>query len=195
MRIIGVTGGIGTGKSTVSKILGKNGAIIIDADQTTREIVLKSSVIVEKIRKTFGEEVIDEEGNVIRKVLASIVFNDKNQLEKLNKITHSEIGRIIKQNLNKLSNEDNKELIVIDAAIPFREGFLDVCNEIWVITSTLAERIKRLNVRSGYSEAEAMKRINSQLSEDEYRKIATKIIFNNCKIEELEKIVLSELNS
>jgi dephospho-CoA kinase len=194
MYIIGITGGIGTGKSRVSHIVEKHGGKIIDADIITREMYTPGSSIIDKICDYFGRNVLNTDGSLNKKILANIVFNDKDKLLKLNEITHPEISRIIKLNLNKLISEDYHGLVVIDAALPFKEGFLDLCNEVWVITAPLELRIDRLKIRSGFTREEALERINSQLSLHEYNKIATKIINNDSNETSLEKKVIASLH-
>ncbi|WP_010252504.1 dephospho-CoA kinase [Acetivibrio cellulolyticus] len=182
MRIIGVTGGIGSGKSTVSKILASFGAHIIDADRLAKEIVEKGQNALNEIVDYFGPSVLNAEGNLDRKKLSHIVFKDKNKLEILNNITHNNVAQKIIERLDSL---DDNETAVVDAPIPIKHGFLDVVHEVWVVTADKEVRIKRVMERSGLTYNEVEDRINSQLSDDFYKSISNTVIINNGTVEEL----------
>lgn len=188
MRIIGVTGGIGSGKSTVSKILASFGAQIIDADILARQIVEKGQKALEEIVSYFGETILDCEGNLDRKKLSGIVFKDKQKLEALNRITHKHVAERIIENIKKLKEN---EVAVVDAPIPIEHGFIDVVDEIWVVIADKEVRIKRVMDRSGLTYNEVEDRINSQLSDEYYKSISDKIIVNNGSIEELRRQVIN----
>ncbi|HOQ01134.1 MAG TPA: dephospho-CoA kinase [Acetivibrio clariflavus] len=182
MRIIGVTGGIGSGKSTVSKILASFGAQVIDADVLARQIVQKGQKALEEIVNYFGEAVLDSEGNLDRKKLSGIVFKDKKKLEALNRITHNYIAEKIIEEIKKIKED---ETVVVDAPIPIEHGFIDVVEEIWTVIADKEVRIKRVMERSGLTYNEVEDRINSQLSDEFYLSISDRVIVNNGSIEEL----------
>ena len=190
VRIIGVTGGIGSGKSTVSRILYDLGAKVIDADLIARETTSKGSKAYKEILDYFGEGILDEKGNLSRKKLADMVFKDINKLEILNRITHKYIAESIEITMERLKSEGESDVIVIDAPIPIEHGFIDLSDEVWVITSDVETRIKRVMERSGFSRDEALNRINSQLKDEDYLKVADEVISNNGSMEELEKSVV-----
>jgi dephospho-CoA kinase len=187
LRIIGVTGGIGSGKSTVSKILASFGAQIIDADRLAKEIVNKGEKALDEIVDCFGPSVLDTEGNLDRKKLSEIVFKDKHKLEILNKITHIHVAQKIIERINSLNDY---EVAVVDAPIPIKHGFLDVVNEIWAVIADKEVRIKRVMERSGLTYNEVEDRINSQLSDEFYKSICTTVIVNNGSVEELRQQVV-----
>jgi dephospho-CoA kinase len=191
MKIIGVTGGIGSGKSTVSRILDEMGAAIIDADVIAREIVQKGQAALNEIVKFFGKDVIDNEGELNRRKLGSLVFNDKDKLESLNKITHKYITERIKEKILDISDAGSVELIVVDAAIPFQYGFMDVVDEIWVVLSDIEVRIARVMARSGLSHEQVVERIKSQKSDEQYLSIAHKVLINNGSVAELKEQVVN----
>lgn len=186
MRIIGVTGGIGSGKSTVSKILASFGAKIIDADVLARQITQKGQMALEEIVNCFGETILDSEGNLDRKMLSKIVFKDKQKLDALNRITHKYVAEKIIENLKKINNN---EIAVVDAPIPIEHGFIDVVDEIWAVVAHKDVRIKRVMERSNMTYNEVEDRINSQLSDEFYKSISDVVIENNGSIEELEQQV------
>ncbi|NSW92290.1 MAG: dephospho-CoA kinase [Firmicutes bacterium] len=188
MKVIGVTGGIGSGKSTVARILCDLGAKVIDADKVAREITSKGQPAVEEIVNYFGTEVLNEKGELDRKKLSEIVFMDKGKLEVLNTITHKYIVDKIIRNLEKLK-EEKVEIVVLDVPLPVKHGFLDVVDEVWVVVASKDTRIKRIMERSNITYEEAVNRINAQKGDEEYLKLANEVINNDGSVEELEKVV------
>lgn len=189
MRIIGITGGIGSGKSTISRILYDLGARIVDADKIAREVVRKGEKAYEEITAFFGRDILDDGGELDRKKLAALVFDNKEKLEVLTSITHKYIIERMIQSIEKEKDEGKAEIVVIDAPIPVEHGFVDMVDEIWVVTADKDIRIRRIMDRSGYTLEEALKRVEAQKKEEEYLKLADEIICNNGGIEELEKQV------
>ncbi|MCX8130147.1 MAG: dephospho-CoA kinase [Clostridia bacterium] len=184
MKVIGVTGGIGSGKSTVTKILSDFGAEVIDADIIAWKIVEKGQEALQEIVKHFGEEILTESGELNRKKLGNIVFSENDKLESLNRITHKYIIERIIDRINSLRASE-AGLVVVDAAIPFRHGFLDVVQEVWVVIADMELRIKRVMDRNGLTYNEVHDRIMSQKSDEEYMKLADKVIINNGSAEDL----------
>lgn len=192
MRIIGLTGGIGTGKSTVSSILHNLGAKIIDADIISRQITTKGSPVLKSLAQAFDSDIIDENGELIRSALASKVFANKDALEELNSITHPAIGDRICEIVEREKELDETDTIVVDVAIPFVHGFRDTVEEIWVVTADKEKRVERIIKRNNYTRDEALNRINSQMSDQEYTSIADVIVENNGDITELEQRVVKQ---
>ncbi|HHW49214.1 MAG TPA: dephospho-CoA kinase [Clostridiaceae bacterium] len=189
LMVIGITGGIGSGKSTVSKILRDLGAKVIDADRISREVTAKGKKAYDEIVDTFGSGVLNEDGELDRKKLADIVFNDQEKLKLLEGIVHKYVIEEIEKRVNAAKNEWSSDIIVLDVPIPVKRGFIDLVDQVWVVTCDMETRIKRIMERSGYTYEEAVKRINSQMKEDEYLKIADEVLVNNGSIEELENSV------
>lgn len=187
MFVIGITGGTGSGKSTVASILSRYGGEIIDADLIAREVVAKGSKALDELVESFGKEILDEEGNLDRKELAAMVFADKDKLELLNNITHKYIIQRIIEKLENIKSEGKARFAVIDAPIPVEHGFLDVVDVVWVVVADEGQRIRRIMERSGLSRQEAINRIKSQKSQEDYIKIADKVIHNNGCLKQLEK--------
>lgn len=176
--VLGVTGGIGSGKSTVSQILRQMGAVIIDADTISKEVVMPGEKALEELTHVFGGDILDEYGKLQRKKLADIVFSDRKRLDILNGIVHKYVAQRIKDNVKEQLIRKEK-VIVVDAPIPVKEGFIDVCDKIWTIAADKELRIKRIMARNSMTYDEAVARINSQLDEQEYIKIADTVIDNN----------------
>ena len=189
MRVIGVTGGIGSGKSTVSRILKDLGAFVIDADKISREIVHKGSEALKELAEYFGEGILDADGALDRRKLSAIVFEDCGKLQALNNITHKYISKRIIIDLETLKGKEVSDIVAIDVPIPVKDGFLDVADEVWVVIADKETRLKRIMERSGLTVEEASGRISSQMSDEEFIKLADEVIYNNGPIEELEKSV------
>ena len=187
--IIGITGGTGCGKSTVSRILHDLGANVIDADKIARDTLAKGEKILDVLTENFGRHILTSEGELVRYELSKIVFSDPEQLKTLNNITHPVIMEKLSQKVNQA--KQSSPIIVLDVPLPIEKGFLDTVHEVWVVTADEDTRISRLINRSGISETEAKKRINAQLSNEEYRKFADEVIENTGTFEELLKTVTS----
>lgn len=192
--VIGVTGGIGSGKSTVSQILQELGAVVIDADAICRQIVMPGEKALNELIDTFGRDIVDERGQLKRKMLADIVFNDKIKLKMLNAIMHKHVGQIIQDRVQELVTRKTK-VIVIDAPIPIKTGFLDLCDRVWTVSAPMDLRIDRVYKRSGMTYDEAVSRIKSQIGEEEYTSIANTVIYNDKDYLHLKEEVINQLNN
>lgn len=188
MNIIGITGGIGSGKSTVARILRVLGAKVIDADKIAREVTAKGQPALDEIVEYFGKDILNEDGELDRKKLGKIVFEDKEKLKVLNSITHKYVIERIINELERLK-EENANIIVLDVPLPVEHGFLDVVDEVWLVTANKDTRIKRIMERSGLTYEEVIKRMEAQKSDEEYLKIADEVIYNDGSMEELESTV------
>lgn len=186
--VLGVTGGIGSGKSTVSHILEKLGAVIIDADVISRQIVEPGEKALEELTEEFGKDILDDWGQLRRRMLADAVFKDKMKLERLNSIMHKHVAGRIKSYVEEQLLKRTK-VIVIDAPIPIRDGFLDLCDKVWTVSAAMDLRITRVMERNGMKREEAISRIKSQISDEEYIKIADVVIYNNKDIFHLKEEV------
>lgn len=187
VKVLGLSGGSGSGKSTVASILKDFGAYIIDADKIAREIVCPGEKAYKDIVLHFGKDILNEDETINRKKLAEIVFGNNEQLEKLNFITHTEIFKIIKQRVNEHQNE----LVVIDAPLLFDcPEILALCDKTAVVTADEEIRIKRIVNRDGISVELAKKRINSQKSQEYLISKADIVWENNGDIENLRSVIV-----
>lgn len=182
MITIGLTGNIGSGKSTVAHRLESLGAKIIDADQVARKVVLPGSPGLREIADVFGPGVIDGQGQLDRKKMGSLVFADPRAREKLNNITHPRIKEEIKREINAFNKESQNSsgpgVLVIDAALLIEVGLNHHVDEIWVVKVGRNEQIERLAKRDGLSSNEANRRIASQLPQEDKIRLATRVIDN-----------------
>lgn len=189
-RLIGLTGGIATGKSTVSNILKEKGYVIIDADKIAREVVEVNKPAYNKIIEVFGEEILNEDRTLNRKALGRIIFNDGELREKLNEITHPHIFESIKEKVDILCNEN--ELLFLDIPLLFEqynlwEEYQIKFHEIWLVYLEESMQIERLMDRDGISKEEALSRIRSQMDMEYKKTRSSKLIDNSGDIEYLKK--------
>ena len=186
MKIIGLTGGIASGKSTASSILRKFGATIIDADVLARKVVEKGEPTLEKIIKTFGRGILKENGTLDRKALGEIVFSDQKKLLKLNEIVHPAVNQLALKLFQK-ENEKGKEKIVYDCPLLIEGDLLSIVDCVWLVYIDEATQISRLMKRDGFTEKQAMERIESQMPLKDKLKLADVVIENNGDVNELEE--------
>lgn len=183
MLAIGLTGNIGCGKSSLSKILEANSFDIIDADLISRDI-MNNKELLESIFETFGNNIKNIDGTLNRKKLGNIVFNDDKKLKKLNSLTHPAIKNEIKKRIDNLKNK-NKGFAIVDAALLVEGGFLGLVDKLVVITCKESVQLERVKKRDNLTESEAMDRIKSQMSQSEKVKFADYVIDNSLDLEEL----------
>ena len=184
MLILGLTGNIGCGKSSLSDIFKKNNIEIIDADIISRQI-FEDKDVLESVFKQFGNEIKYEDGTLNRKALGNIVFNDDKKLIELNNLTHPLIRNKILKRISDAKNKGEK-VVVIDAALIVESQYLDIIDKLLVVTCNIKEQIKRIKERDKCSEEEAIKRINSQMNQREKVKFADYIIDNSGDLENLK---------
>jgi len=182
--IIGLTGGIASGKSTVSKYLAEKGFKVYDADKIAKDISGKKSV-QEEIILTFGNEILDENGNVDRKKLKEIVFENKEKLKQLNAIIHPKVIDFYKE----LKEQNTDKIIIFDVPLLFESGIDKFCDKILVVISDYKIQLNRIVERDKIDRDLAEKIIKSQLSNEERIKKADVVIENNSSLEDLfEKV-------
>ncbi|AOY76711.1 dephospho-CoA kinase [Clostridium formicaceticum] len=189
MKIIGLTGGIASGKSTVSSMLQGLGAAVIDADIVARKIVAKGQPALQDIVAYFGKEVLLESGELNRKMLGSIVFKDATALKKLNEITHDRITEEIQKEINWYKKYQPHRVIIIDAALLIETDLKDAVDEIWLVTIPKDQQKFRLMERDRLTALEAEGRMIAQMPMEEKLSYADKLINNQGSYEDLEKQV------
>ncbi len=186
--ILGLTGGSGSGKSTVANLLQEAGWTVIDCDKLGHEILLPGGSAEQEIKEHFGEKVM-EMGKISRKKLGELVFSEPRELECLNKITHKHIREEIVRSI------EGKDKVVIDGALLFESKMDDLCDRMIVVTCLKEERIRRIVERDGISREMAEKRISSQTDENVLTKRADVVIINDGDSELLREQVDKILKS
>lgn len=191
MFIIGITGGICAGKSSVSRILQELGVRILDADKLGHKAYEPNTECFRKLVEHFGEGIVDDHGEVDRKKLGSIVFSDQNEMKSLQSIVWPEIRRLIVENFDRMRLEGN-QILALEAAVMIEAGWNDLVSCLWVITARRDVALARLMRRNNLTEEEAIKRIDAQISNEERCAVADLVIDNSKgSMEDLEKIVRS----
>ena len=179
MKVIGLTGGTGSGKSVVSKSLAAAGAVIVDADKIAHDIILKGEPAYHEIIEYYGTGILDTEGNIIRKKLGEIVFNDKEKLAFLNQCTHKYITAEVKRQIAEAKEEGTAAAIIVDAPLLLEAKLETVCDEVWVVYADPEVRAQRVMARDGITYELAKARIANQKSWDEYKAAASVVIDNS----------------
>lgn len=184
--IIGLTGSIASGKSTISSLLRKKGYPIVDADEIARLVVKPGTPVLEEIGRTFGQEVIQRDGSLNREKLGELIFGEEHNRQKLNAIIHPAIrAEMLRQKDEHISNGANT--IIMDIPLLFESKLQSFVEKIIVVSVTPEVQKERLIARNGLTEKEAKNRINSQLSMDIKEAGADAVIDNNGTIEESGK--------
>src|SRR5690554_1386826 len=186
--IIGLTGGIASGKSTVSNYLAELGAIIIDADKIAYEIMEKGKTAYWQIIEAFGREILAENGEIDRSRLGKIVFNELEKKKILEEITHPQVIREMREKIEEYRAEN--KVIVLDIPLLFEAGLDSMVDETWVVYVDRGTQLQRLMARDGLSYEEANKRIQAQMSLEKKRVLADFVINNKGNIEDLKRQVL-----
>ncbi len=184
-KVVGLTGGIATGKSLVSSMFEKLGAYVIDADKIAREVVEKGSPVLKKIEKHFGKEVINPDGGLNRKRLREIIIKNPEKRMLLNSITHPAII----ERENEIVNSVDKKLIIVDAALLIESGSYKRFKEIIVVYAPFEIQLERLMKRDKMSREEAERFIKTQMDIEEKKKYATYVIDNSNGVDYTEKQV------
>lgn len=184
MKIIGITGGVGSGKSQVLSYLEERyQARICQADQVAWELQKPGTSCYQRIAEHYGKEIMHLDGTIDRKRLGSIVFADDHEREVLNQIMHPEVKKEIRRQIQK-SKEEGVLLFVIEAALLIEEHYDEICDELWFIYTRDEVRRIRLKASRNYEDSKIDAMFAAQLEESVFRKNCQRIIDNSCTFEE-----------
>ncbi|EAX47995.1 dephospho-CoA kinase [Thermosinus carboxydivorans Nor1] len=189
MYVIGLTGGIGSGKSTVSAMLQELGAVIIDADEIAREVVATGKPAWREIKDEFGLGVLNGNGSINRKALGEIVFSDAKQRAKLEAITHPRIQAAVETAL-KAARKAGVRVVVLDVPLLIEKGWDHLADAVWVVYVDERTQLERLMARDRLTEDEARARISAQMSLREKAERAHVVIDNSGSIDATRRQVL-----
>ena len=187
MLRIGLTGGIGTGKSTASKILEKLGAYIYDADKEAKKILLTNETIKSELISEFGTDIMTGDGNVDNNKLARVAFQDQDHQLTLNTIVHPYVFKEIDKNFDRELDGGKHDIFVVDAALIYESGADTHMDYVIVITALIKTRMERALARETHSREEILKRMDLQWSEEEKVALADFVIHNDGAEKELIK--------
>jgi dephospho-CoA kinase len=189
MRVIGLTGGIGSGKSTVAHFLTELGAVIIDADKVGHEALLPGSPVSGEVVAAFDKGILLPDGNINRRELGRMVFSSSECLAKLNRIVHPWMYDTMKARIEDYRKQGVR-VMVLDAAILLEAGWISLAHEVWVTVASPETVLRRLKTREdGLSEADALARIRLQMTNEERVKHADVVIDTDCSLEEVRTTV------
>jgi len=187
MLIIGLTGGVASGKSTISKVFKEEGAYLIDADQIARELVQPHAPAWHELIKLFGEEILEEDGSIHRKKLAALVFSHPEKRGLLNQLLHPRIREEMQRRMKEIGQRDPEAIVVIDAALLVETGAYREVDRLIVVYCSEAQQIERLQRRDGLSREEAERIVSAQLPLKEKVNVADRVISNEGTIEETKR--------
>jgi dephospho-CoA kinase len=182
--IIGLTGGIGAGKSAVADFFSRKGATIIDTDVVAREVVMPPSPVLDALVAEFGHKILGPDGSLNRTALAESVFGDRARESRLNRITHPAIRE---RTIAAMKAQPASALVVVVVPLLFQTGFEAYCDRVVSVVAPRTQRIERVMRRDGVSGAQVEERMSAQLSDEEYEKRADLVIHNDGDIAELER--------
>jgi dephospho-CoA kinase len=184
MKVIGLTGGIGSGKSTVSKFLAELGAVIIDADKVGHEALKPSTEVWREVVDAFGRQILTPDGDINREKLGEIVFRNSESLSRLNQIMHPRMYDMVKAQLEGYRKQ-GVGVVVLEAPLLIEANWTSLVDEVWVTVASESTVLRRLKEKFELSEPESLARIHSQLPSEEKVKHADVIINTDCALGEL----------
>ena len=190
MKIIGLTGGIGSGKTSVAAKLRALGARVFDADEAAKNAVLPGTEGFFKVVESFGPQIVDADGKLNRMALAEIVFNDKESLKRLEEIIHSYVWKETDKFLNAC-REAGERAVILDIPLLIECGWHQKVDEVWLVVLPVEKQIMRTMERSGMTAEAVQARIAAQMPLDQKKKYATLVIDNSGAWEETEKQVIT----
>ena len=184
MKVIGLTGGIGSGKSTVSRFLAELGAVILDADKVGHEAFKPDTEIWRQVVAAFGSQILTPGGDIDREKLGEMVFGNPESLARLNQIMHPRMYEIVTAQLDDYRRQ-GIDVVVLEAPLLIEVGWASSVDEVWVTVASEATVLSRLEEQKGLSRQKALARIHSQLSLEERIRHADVVIDTDCDLDEL----------
>ncbi len=182
--LVGLTGGIASGKSVVAARLAEHGAVVVDADRIAREVVEPGTPALAEIARTFGPAVLAPDGSLDRAALGAIVFADPSARERLNAITHPAVARRSRELFARAARADPHAVVVYDVPLLAEGGRTDEFDLVVVVEADPEERVRRMVRDRGMSEEDARRRIAAQASDEERRALADVVVETNGSIED-----------
>ena len=191
MKVIGLTGGIGSGKSAVSQFFAELGAVIIDADKVGHEAFKPDTEVWHEVVAAFGKQIVTANGTINREKLGTIVFGNSEALARLNQIMHPRMYDIVKAQLEEYRRQ-GVGVVVLEAPLLLEAGWTSLVDEVWVTVASETIVLKRLRERTGLSEPKSLARLRSQLPTEKRLRHADVVIDTDCDLAEL-KVKVKEL--
>ena len=192
--VVGITGGVGSGKTAFARFLRDLGAHVIEADEIARKLVDEKEELKNSLRTTFGSDVFDKRGRLRRRLLGRMAFSNSEKLDLLNRIFWPPLVSAIEARIEEMQKVDNKALIVVDAAILFEAGMEALFDIIVVVHAPFAKRLKWLSTCRDWSREEVLRRVKSQMDEKESMRRADIVIENAGSLDTLRRKAVSFIN-
>ena len=195
MKFIGITGGVGAGKSKILDYLaGKPNVRVMLADEIAHDLMEPGTDCYERLRERFGnEDIYCEDGHFDRLKLASVIFSDEDKREQLNAIVHPAVKEYVKQQLLEERRQGQLQLLVLEAALLIDEHYDEICDELWYINTSRENRRARLKESRGYSDEKIDSIMNSQLKETDFRRYCSVVIDNSDSLTESRRQIDEKL--
>ena len=191
MLKVGLTGGIGSGKSTASRYFESLGAFVLDADEEAKNLITSNETVQHELISEFGTDIIDGTGRVNKKKLARIAFQDEDHQQRLNSVVHPYIFNLIDKEFNRVLNDKKHGVFIVDAALIYETGFDAHLDYVIVVTAHLKNRMERALGRETLSREEILKRVDFQWPEEEKVNMADFVVHNDETEAELQKNIES----
>jgi len=191
MLKVGLTGGIGSGKSTASRYFESLGAFVLDADEEVKSLITSNETVQYELISEFGTDIIDVTGQVNKKKLARIAFQDEDHQQRLNSVVHPYIFNLIDKEFNRVFNDKKHGVFIVDAALIYETGFDAHLDYVIVVTAHLKNRMERALGRETLSREEILKRVGFQWPEEEKVNMADFVVHNDGTEAELQKKIES----
>jgi dephospho-CoA kinase len=184
MLVIGITGNLGTGKTTVSQMLAELGAVLINADELGHEVLQPDTQAYKEVLAAFGKSILKPNDEIDRSKLGKLVFDDNTALARLNQITHPRIYEIAEQKIEE-QRQAGTRVVALEAALLIEAGWTTLVDQLWVTTAPEATIVKRLKSSRGLSEKQVLARLHTQMPQEEKAKQADAVIDTDCSMDEL----------
>ena len=191
MLKVGLTGGIGSGKSTASRYFESLGAFVLDADEEAKELITSNETVQHELISEFGTDIIDGTGRVDKNKLSRVAFQDEDHQQRLNSVVHPYIFNLIDKEFNRVFNDKKHGVFIVDAALIYETGFDAHLDYVIVVTAHLKNRMERALGRETLSREEILKRVGFQWPEEEKVNMADFVVHNDGTEVELQKNIES----
>lgn len=191
MLKVGLTGGIGSGKSTASRYFESLGAFVLDADEEAKELITSNETVQHELISEFGTDIIDGTGRVDKNKLSRVAFQDEDHQQRLNSVVHPYIFNLIDKEFNRVFNDKKHGVFIVDAALIYETGFDAHLDYVIVVTAHLKNRMERALGRETLSREEILKRVGFQWPEEEKVNMADFVVHNDGAEAELQKNIES----
>ena len=191
MLKVGLTGGIGSGKSTASRYLESLGAFVLDADEEAKKMITSNETVQHELISEFGTDIIDGTGRMNKNKLSRVAFQDEDHQQRLNSVVHPYIFNLIDKEFNRVFNDKKHGVFIVDAALIYETGFDAHLDYVIVVTAHLKNRMERALGRETLSREEILKRVDFQWPEEEKVNMADFVVHNDGAEAELQKNIES----